>query len=84
VFKVDYQWFDLNSDLSRFDLGLGFEFLKGTFRLSRRRLSGSLQGVGRRDSYQKDVCQGRTSHLQPAAEGADTVGMEASRASRWR
>jgi len=26
VFKVDYQWFDLNSDLSRFDLGLGLNF----------------------------------------------------------
>ena len=26
VFKVDYQWFDLNSDFSRFDLGLGLNF----------------------------------------------------------
>jgi hypothetical protein len=26
VFKVDYQWFDLNGDLSRFDLGLGLNF----------------------------------------------------------
>ncbi len=26
VFKADYQWFDLNSDFSRFDLGLGLNF----------------------------------------------------------
>jgi hypothetical protein len=26
VFKADYQWFDLNRDLSRFDLGLGLNF----------------------------------------------------------
>jgi hypothetical protein len=26
VFKVDYQWFDLNSDFNRFDLGLGLNF----------------------------------------------------------
>jgi hypothetical protein len=26
VFKVDYQWFDLNRDFSRFDLGLGLNF----------------------------------------------------------
>ena len=26
VFKLDYQWFDLNSDFSRFDLGLGLNF----------------------------------------------------------
>jgi hypothetical protein len=26
VFKVDYQWFDVNSDFSRFDLGLGLNF----------------------------------------------------------
>jgi hypothetical protein len=26
VFKVDYQWFELNSDFSRFDLGLGLAF----------------------------------------------------------
>ena len=26
VFKVDYQWFDLNGDFSRFDLGLGLNF----------------------------------------------------------
>jgi hypothetical protein len=26
VFKADYQWFDLNSDFSRFDLGLGLAF----------------------------------------------------------
>jgi hypothetical protein len=26
VFKVDYQWFDINSDFSRFDLGLGLNF----------------------------------------------------------
>jgi hypothetical protein len=26
VFKVDYQWFDLNRDFNRFDLGLGLNF----------------------------------------------------------
>src|SRR6266853_4942988 len=26
VFKADYQWFDLNSDFNRFDLGLGLNF----------------------------------------------------------
>jgi len=26
VFKMDYQWFDLNSEFSRFDLGLGLNF----------------------------------------------------------
>ena len=26
VFKVDYQWFDLNGDFNRFDLGLGLNF----------------------------------------------------------
>lgn len=26
VFKLDYQWFDLNSDFNRFDLGLGLNF----------------------------------------------------------
>jgi hypothetical protein len=26
VFKADYQWFDLNSDFTRFDLGLGVAF----------------------------------------------------------
>jgi hypothetical protein len=26
VFKADYQWFELNSDFSRFDLGLGLAF----------------------------------------------------------
>jgi hypothetical protein len=26
VFKADYQWFDLNTDFSRFDLGLGLNF----------------------------------------------------------
>jgi hypothetical protein len=26
VFKVDYQWFDLNSDFTRFDLGVGVAF----------------------------------------------------------
>jgi hypothetical protein len=26
VFKADYQWFDLNTDFTRFDLGLGLAF----------------------------------------------------------
>jgi len=26
VFKADYQWFDINSDFNRFDLGLGLSF----------------------------------------------------------
>jgi hypothetical protein len=26
VFKADYQWFDLNSDFTRFDLGIGLAF----------------------------------------------------------
>jgi hypothetical protein len=26
VFKADYQWFDVNTDFSRFDLGLGLQF----------------------------------------------------------
>jgi hypothetical protein len=26
VFKLDYQWFDLNTDFNRFDLGLGLNF----------------------------------------------------------
>jgi hypothetical protein len=26
VFKADYQWFELNEDFTRFDLGLGLAF----------------------------------------------------------
>jgi hypothetical protein len=26
VFKVDYQWFELNRDFTRLDLGLGLAF----------------------------------------------------------
>jgi phosphate-selective porin len=26
VLKADYQWFDLNADFNRFDLGLGLNF----------------------------------------------------------
>jgi hypothetical protein len=26
VLKADYQWFDLNTDFNRFDLGLGLNF----------------------------------------------------------